>query len=718
MYQGLLQYCSDKVLDTLDSLPSSETQDYDMLIDELKYFYGRNEAAYSIGKVEAFTAKWRQRQITSIDQFKHYHRKYLELVGEAKKLSQISLWDFYRYFWEGLPEKFRIKVEYRMLATDPGLDVSVPFKIPKIVKAAEYLLSPNHFDKHLISRTNYLSTDSDSEQETPRHTKTSKRDSSDSESDNEIRPLFKTRPSEPERPSISRIANLPNLKGSHKAKKDDPSMVELTRKLGDMSLNDQDYAVLFMEIISRDPTLKDVLETPKSRMARLSQRPSNPFPRPPFPQRPLGPPGQGPSRSEMYCFGCGKNGHHIRQCDEIVNLLKQGTIIKDAYTGRLQWPDGSRILRTGDETWLQAVKSAKQVNLLRIARDDPDETDVAYNYLGITREDDDASSDEQANLGWASGEVRNYHAYSAERAPKISKDTRKQVQLSVPNAPQGMKKFPRGGESYGPGRPQNPIQKNGQPNRHQAGPPVHITPIDVNKNKFEGKGDNQFLPMIVDEEVPSKPVDNSGKKPAHQGRANVSKVTNPGSENVRDSMTIVQDILGIPLTLTLREALQISPKLRKDLVNAARQEHEASSRIQEKTGYAGRLAYIEGTSMVENSDDQEMEEYPTPACLDPGLSLAREDLIEIPAQIGGIPMTGIFDTGSQVSIISQRAVEAAGLPWTRGPGSKIRLKGIGGESTTCIGKVESAKVLFTRHRVPTYGDLFVNPSDEFNLVIG
>jgi len=110
-YQGLLQYCSDRVLTTLQNLDSSITQDYDELVKELYYFYGPNEATYSIGKIESFTAKWRKQMITSIDRFKRYHQKYLELVGEAKKSSQISDWDYDRYFWEGLHEAFRIRLE-------------------------------------------------------------------------------------------------------------------------------------------------------------------------------------------------------------------------------------------------------------------------------------------------------------------------------------------------------------------------------------------------------------------------------------------------------------------------------------------------------------------------------------------------------------------------------------------------------------------------------
>jgi len=90
----------------------------------------------------------------------------------------------------------------------------------------------------------------------------------------------------------------------------------------------------------------------------------------------------------------------------------------------------------------------------------------------------------------------------------------------------------------------------------------------------------------------------------------------------------------------------------------------------------------------------------------------------MPTRIGDVSMTGIFDTGSQVSIISQRAAEAAGLPWTKGKNSKIRLVAINGDTTTCIGKVTNARLLLTNQEVPVYGDLYVNPGKGFNLIIG
>ena len=152
--------------------------------------------------------------------------------------------------------------------------------------------------------------------------------------------------------------------------------------------------------------------------------------------------------------------------------------------------------------------------------------------------------------------------------------------------------------------------------------------------------------MMVDENVASKPANHPGKKPAHQDWTGVIKVSNPRAEKGRDSTVIAQDILDSPLTLSVREAVHISPKLRRDLVTAAKGEHEPSSQVQEKTGLAGGIAYDDESSDPEAYDDQGLKTYCTPVALDKNQSCAREDLITLPTRIGNVLMTGIFDTGS------------------------------------------------------------------------
>ena len=99
----------------------------------------------------------------SLDQFKTYKLKFHGLVGTAREKRKISSRDVNRYFWEGLNESFRSRVEARMLVTNPDLDVSVPFTIKAITEGADYILNPNRFDQHLTTRKGYQSSDSDSE---------------------------------------------------------------------------------------------------------------------------------------------------------------------------------------------------------------------------------------------------------------------------------------------------------------------------------------------------------------------------------------------------------------------------------------------------------------------------------------------------------------------------------------------------------------------------
>ena len=94
----------------------------------------------------------------------------------------------------------------------------------------------------------------------------------------------------------------------------------------------------------------------------------------------------------------------MKECRELNGILNRGTVIRNSYTGRLRWPDGSRINRAMNETLIQAIEGPKQANIARISGRIYD-SDSTYNYVGVDREEDDASTEEQEELGWTSGEV-------------------------------------------------------------------------------------------------------------------------------------------------------------------------------------------------------------------------------------------------------------------------------------------------------------------------
>ena len=206
------------------------------------------------------------------------------------------------------------------------------------------------------------------------------------------------------------------------------------------------------------------------------------------PPRPYGfPPGQPPQGQELYCFGCGKNGHRMPQCGELNALLNQRVVIRNNW-GRLQWPDGSPIQKDRDDSWVQAIgKNIKRTNIVQAGVYSSDEEDEEVNhYVGVVREEDDASTDEQEDLGWLPlpdqdlpsfppRQVGDCYALGVERSPRISRDTRRQVQFHPPGKMQGMKDFPERGNAMSHHRQGPPIDNSSNNNRYQSGTPKRVT---------------------------------------------------------------------------------------------------------------------------------------------------------------------------------------------------------------------------------------------------
>ena len=721
-YKGLLQYCEPEVASKLKYLPSSTHKDFARLLKELNFFYDECKPTFNLSALESFTHKKRHDKMDSLRKFKRYYFKYLSLVGKTGGKDRMSAWDYNRYFWEGLHASFRRMLEHHLVAREPDLDVTKPFDIDKVVKAAEYLLSTNRFDQHLRNKSGYETSDTESEDNTPSPPKKHRRHKqplSDSDSEGDIIPLHKPKPVEPVQP-LTKVSRGTTSRMLHKGTKEDPDITELARRLGDINISDPDYTALYVEMVSRAPNLRDAFETPKNRAARMAMRVGNPPPQhqqqsnqqPPRPNRTsYNPPG------DVYCFGCGQGGHHLRECQEISALLQDKTIIRDSYTGRLRWPNGSRIERNPTETWVQAIKSVKQANIVRIAREEQ-EPYTSQSYIGIEREDDDASTDCQEELGWLSGEVGYHDAFAAQRTQKVSTDARRQVQENPPNLPHGVEKLPKRLNGNGPSRNPPPINIHAHVNSNQTRFPKRLVPMDIHQNKFEGKQDSQFLPMEIDQGALDKPGNDAGKELANQDRPHVTKVTNIGTKKAEDNSDIIQKILHSPLTLTVQQILSKSPRLQRDFLKALKEEIEPSPPTQMKTGLALGV-FSEGPNddvgNQENDDEQASQEYKVAAY---AMGVPREDLLVIPTKIGKKQMRGLFDSGCQVNIISQKMVEEAGLPWSEEPDCAIGVTAFNGERSRCIGKVPYSKLKVTECELPTYGEMYVHKGTDFDLLLG
>ena len=705
-YKALLRNCIPKVARTIKGFPSYIHQDYEKLLEELQWFYGEDPNWFNIRNLETFTSKSRRRKLTNIQEFKTYHRRYLELVGQARANKKISSRDYHRYFWEGLNDSLRNRIENRMLATDPDLDVTNPFHMSKIVKAAEYILSPFRFDQHLSSKPDPHSSDTESEDIIPtrhhrRRIHTAQRyddsDSSSTEEDRQEPIKFKEHK--------TRFKSPPPRETKPKKKPED-DVGKLISQMGQLNLADPRLQNLCL--VQRDPRFSEQTNEPRGGYAKNAFSANSQFQRdiPPHqfrqdqPQQPFRNPRQGPNQIRPHCFGCGQGGHRMSECEELTALIRNGKASRHPVSGRLQWPNGAPIFKAPDETWIQAItQPGKQASLARLESQD---TDSIYTYLGTVREEDDASTDEQEELGWIPGEIGDRQAYSAERTDRVSRGTRKKVQVDPPSVPQRVKEFPKRREAQRVNRQPGPIQANHNRNSNQPGPPKGVTPIDINQDKFEGQVDSQLLPMQIDQEPVKNPVDNSTKDTTRHREPKATKVPNPGPDKSRDSSSMAQDIMDTPLTMTIREAVKISPSLRRDLVSAAKARHEDQPQTEEKIGFVGVVA-------ADNDDDEHPSSEETD---DQGTSLpkAREDLLKLPIRIGKAKMTAIFDTGSQINILSRNLVERTGLPWIREKGTHSRVIGVDGKVTQCEGRLPHTKILTTGSKLPTYGEFHIIPN--------
>jgi len=722
--KGVITYCTSKVARMVEKLPSFNTGDYTGLVKDLYYFLEDDDHTYSISKVQSFTKKWRQRRIESLDQFKRYHRKYLELVGKAAGTRSMTEGDFNRYFWEGIHSSLRRKIENRMLVTDPDLDVSVPFAIGHVVKAAGYILNRRRFDQHLFGGSSYNSsdTDSDSDAYRPKRVASDDTDSDqgeDSDESHESRTPFirkKKLPSSPK--SLFKPVPQPKPAEENEVSKLITRMNKLS--IGQLSQADPKQKAYLADM------LKNLVEPPREQYhpnpPRNQYNPGPPrregYPqRDPPPHRPFGEPTRPfQERQEMFCFGCGRTGHRVTQCGELNTLLNQGTIVRNS-AGRLQWPDGSTIQKDREDTWVQAInKALKRTNIVKAeveSQDSEGEDEEESLYVGFTREEDDASSDEQEELGWTSGHVSDCYALGAERNPKVSRDTRRQVQFNPPGSTQGMKKFPEHGNTVSPSKQGFPITHGSRPNGSQPRTAKGITPMDVHQRKFEGKSDDQFLPMEVDQVPMVKPGNQALKVTPNQDRSKVPKVTNPRPKTGRTSSEIVQDIMKMPLTVTLEEAVNMSPTLRRDLTSASRVAREVSSPAQEKREKAGEPEKTEKTVLGSNVS------HLLPSSIESfQLAEPRDELLKVAAKIGRTWMNGVYDTGSQINVLSDRFMHTCGLPVTTEGVERYRITGVNGGLARCVGIIPKARIYITESEWVTIGDLVIIEHAGFDLLLG
>ena len=720
--RGLLGYCSDKVADSVENLDSYIHQDYDTLVKDLRWLYDgdRKKSEYHMGDLAKFIKEWNKEVIHNLETFKEYHQEFLDIGGTLKTAGQIGEKEYFRWFWAGLHDDTRDRLERRMTTEEPDLDVETPFSIDKVIKAAEHVFNRKRFDKFLIEK----GEETRSRDRKGRKSLQSRRRQKDHESDEESE-------TEDEEPAPRRSRNRVSEKNkagptekrpeSVRAKVDRDEINQLVKAMEGLHISEPRYRTLYAQLqLLSESTCRlykePAVAAPRAYLSQETRFENRERVRDPPPHQNLPPNDRGfGDRREFICYGCGARGHRMDQCNKIEEFINTGRIRR--IMGKLRWSDATTIVREPTETWVDAIRRRE-----RAEKEDAESKNKSVYYVEIAREDSDAGTDDQEELGWRSGTTPVYHAksYGADRYPRISKEVRKETQTNSRPGPHRVKEFAPRGHLNVADREKDAIAKDPRFNRSQnrfQSPPTP-TPIDISPRKFEGKLDGEFVPMDVEDTIVDKAVKDRRETSTRNEEGTVRHVAQARTIKGKTQSAVINELLDSKLTICLKDLVSLSPNVRQGLVSTLkamrddvleetgtnRLEKEAST--EKKTGVKVMRA---GGRREEGIQVERREER---------LVKKKADVPRIKATIGDATMYGIVDSGSNSNVISADMAEATGLPIVPLGGKSFSVTGLNGDPIRCKYWIPNAALYLTDSKLVTYADLHVIEGVDCDLLYG
>jgi hypothetical protein len=576
---GLITYCSSSVASTVENLPSFIKKDFTALEADLQWLYDgdRRKAEYHTGHLEEFARTWRKEPILDLATFKEYHRKYLKAAGALKAAGHIEQREFDRWFWAGLHEATRDRLERRMTDDEPTLDLSTPFPVDKLTKAAEHIFNRKRFDKFLREEQEESSRPK-SRKKSSRRRRRDREDSSD-ESDSSD--------SEDDEPTSRQSANRVPAKTKGisagekaelaKAKSDRDEIAKLVTGMEGLHISDPRYRTYFTQLSTLSPEScrwypEPVVPAQRAYLAQgTPERPSERMRDPPPHRVMFQPDRRFGDRPELTCYGCDGKGHRMDGCEKLDALITQGHIKRER--GRICWKNNDRIDRRPGENWEKAILRQVQSGTSTTGATGGGTGDRSVYYVEVHREDSDADSDAQEDLGWEPGttSVEDLKAYGVERSQRTIRDGRKAGQ-NLPPRTHRMKEFPTRGHIEDADSRQRPVAKNpglhrGQNRLQGATAP---TPVDISPGEFKGENDGELVPMDVEDAITSKRVEDGGKPTTRDQEGAIRNVAQARSKKGKTQSAVIQELLNSPLTICLKDLVSVSPNVRQGLVATLR----------------------------------------------------------------------------------------------------------------------------------------------------
>jgi hypothetical protein len=296
--------------------------------------------------------KWRNKSVKDLVRWKRYEREYITIAGWLFKKNKIDEEELNAYFWKGIAKTLRKKIEHWLFAEDPQLSLTSAFPKDRVVKIAHKLFERNRFEHNypdeVVQSSDYSedSEDSSSEEDsdtevegknykkkTRKHQKNKKKrkasinfeDSSDSDTDSsdEEKHSSKVKVRKDKRNHNTKTisSKQQSTPKTPIGRSEDTDINELIRRLGHMNLDDEEYAVTYYRAFKLDPDIAKVIQRPKmwgSQSANFNQQMNRSGVRPTFNNMQSN---NFQNSNMMTCYGCGKTGHRVGECNEVLKRL-------------------------------------------------------------------------------------------------------------------------------------------------------------------------------------------------------------------------------------------------------------------------------------------------------------------------------------------------------------------------------------------------------------
>ncbi|KAK0239388.1 hypothetical protein EDD85DRAFT_787680 [Armillaria nabsnona] len=658
-----------------DTVKSFVNEDWDQLEKDILTYYDTelHESHYLLSDLDKLVECWRKKGIYNLTRFKRYEVEFLTMVNWLLHKGKITLDEQHMKFWYGLNGNLCKIVEARYLTSHPCYDPRRVITCEDMAKIVYSMFTRNQFDADLTAKKSKdrrakleellkMSMSGDEDMETG-----SSKDStstSDSESDSKHRktrkkkgakhhkPLTKTKKSkctshkkassdETSSKSSSSESEMEEEPRAKKKKETRTGWKETLKEQGKVipkkgkapeSRNTDEVEELVDKLakmkitLKRDAAIANIVAPP----AKQTLGPENPLSCNNSRME------RHPSRDtlhNMYCFGCGKDDHMLRQCFMINERVEKGHITKDEY-GRLTHKDGTYIWQIGTETFEDAIRrTTMSSNLVTInmfqANTDSENEDEAYaDYFQMSEETD--INEEYNNDAYAYSELVSVNAATRETS-----ETRSRVKDRQNGVTKGFTKAAA----------TNPYGTRLNPNKN------------LSSEVQRGAGTR---PSKKDSPLPSEPIPVDARPSRIQETSDLEDVE---MEEMRPSIVgLMKTVLSAPVTIPIGEFMAYSAELRKQLIKELQN-------CTMKFSETGKTDMENVNPNVAQVNLVTME----PICTKP---LICSPLLTIEVDVGSetkkIRARAIVDSGSEINIMCQELAHEVNKLYPITPLKEIR----------------------------------------------